>query len=308
MRVICFSVFAILVGFCESKVFLIQTDDVETNENITKGRKKLLPESGNKLNWCYQGDCGPRHWGENYEECNGRKQSPIDIKISHGTKPIKPRTPLLFENYDKVHFKQGGLKNNGYSAQLYVQDDLPPSVGILSGGHLPGKYRILQLHFHWGADDTRGSEHTLNGKMFPLELHIVHGKVGVQNFLKVDKGLTVTGFFFKVVPEDNPAIEPLVAALNNIVNAGDRTDMTDFQIVDLVDDVIDKGYSTYSGSLTTPGCAEVVNWINFLRPIKISASQLDKFRLLKDKSDNDLVDNFRPVQPLHGRKVVFYRN
>ena len=34
----------------------------------------------------------------------------------------------------------------------------------------------------------------------------------------------------KVVPEDNPAIEPLVAALNNIVNAGDRTDMTDFQV------------------------------------------------------------------------------
>ena len=43
MRVICFNVLAILVGFSRMKVFLIQTDDVEHEKNITKERKKLSP-------------------------------------------------------------------------------------------------------------------------------------------------------------------------------------------------------------------------------------------------------------------------
>ena len=78
------------------------------------------------------------------------------------------------------------------------------------------------------------------------------------------------------------------------------------QITDLIADVKDTAFSTYSGSLTTPGCMEIVNWINFLQPIPISSAQLAKFRMLKDGSNEDIVDNFRPVQPLNGREVVFY--
>ena len=57
-----------------------------------------------------------------------------------------------------------------------------------------------------------------------------------------------------------------------------------FRISDLVAGVAPVGgapattYSTYDGSLTTPGCNEVVHWINFLTPINISASQLAMFR------------------------------
>ena len=65
-------------------------------------------------------------------------------------------------------------------------------------------------------------------------------------------------------------------------------------------------YTNYEGSLTTPGCMEVVNWINFLEPLKISAKQLALFRGLKDKDSKDIVDNFRPPQPLNGRTVTTY--
>ena len=37
-------------------------------------------------------------------------------------------------------------------------------------------------------------------------------------------------------------------------------------------------YTTYKGSLTTPPCTEGVRGINFLTPIKISATQMDTFR------------------------------
>ena len=65
-------------------------------------------------------------------------------------------------------------------------------------------------------------------------------------------------------------------------------------------------YSTYPGSLTTPGCAEVVHWINFLTPLNISSSQLEAFRMIDDSKDMSIVDNFRPPQPLNGRTVKFY--
>merc|ERR1712215_358707 len=113
------------------------------------------------------------------------------------------------------------------TAQLDVISTLPGDVGILKGGPLPAgsEYQILQFHFHWGADDTKGSEHTLDGKMLPLELHIVHKKVGEENFLSVPGGLAVTGFFFEISAEDNAAIEPLVAALANVMNPDDKFDM-----------------------------------------------------------------------------------
>eukprot|EP00091_Calanus_sinicus_P016300 TRINITY_DN355_c0_g1_i5.p1 TRINITY_DN355_c0_g1~~TRINITY_DN355_c0_g1_i5.p1 ORF type:complete len:331 (-),score=87.63 TRINITY_DN355_c0_g1_i5:140-1132(-) len=210
----------------------------------------------------------------------------------------------------------GTIKNNGHTAQLDVVATLPGDVGVLTGGPLDGAYQILQLHFHWGSDDTKGSEHTLDGKMFPMELHIVHKKVGVEvtEALNMTGGLAVTGFFFEVDAADNAAIEPLVAALANVANPDEKYDMAGsaFKITDLIAGVapLTAGetykYSSYSGSLTTPGCMEVVSWINFIDTIKISAKQLKAFRALKDGKNADIVDNFRPVQELYGRTVTFY--
>merc|ERR1712106_620224 len=198
---------------------------------------------GHAFHWCYEGKCGPSHWADEFPVCNGTSQSPIDIVT--GPTPKPEATPLKFENYDKIRIDQlsnseehiiqdgkgdrlenGTVKNNGHTAQLDVIATLPGDVGVLSGGPLNGSYQILQLHSHWGADDTKGSEHTLNGKMFPLEMHIVHKKVGEDNFLSVKGGLAVTGFFFEIDAVDNAAITPLVDVLNNVENSEDNFDMS----------------------------------------------------------------------------------
>jgi len=183
-----------------------------------------LDGGDHEFHWCYEGDCGAEFWGDHFPACNGESQSPIDIVT--GPAPVPPPAPLNFGNYDKIRMEQlsltnqvenyggivdgkgtrledGTFKNNGHTAQLDVIATLPGDVGVLSGGHLEGDYQILQLHFHWGADDTKGSEHTLDGKMFPLELHIVHKKVGEPDFLSVPGGLSVTGFFFEVCLTDS---------------------------------------------------------------------------------------------------------
>ena len=75
-------------------------------------------------------------------------------------------------------------------------------VGILSGGPLSEAYQILQLHFHWGKDNTKGSEHTYDGAAFPLEMHVVHVKSSLysnlSSALSTTDGLAVTGFQFSI--------------------------------------------------------------------------------------------------------------
>ena len=36
------------------------------------------------------------------------------------------------------------------------------------------RYQFAGLHFHWGSESNEGSEHTVEGQAYPLELHLVH--------------------------------------------------------------------------------------------------------------------------------------
>ena len=83
---------------------------------------------------------------------------------------------------------------------------LSTSTAMLKGGPLADPYKVLQLHFHWGSDDTKGSEHTYDGMAFPMELHVVHwnsrykksdGSPDLDKILASVDGLAVTGFMFK---------------------------------------------------------------------------------------------------------------
>lgn len=40
----------------------------------------------------------------------------------------------------------------------------------LKDGPVSGIYRLKQFHFHWGASDDKGSEHTVNGTKYPAEV------------------------------------------------------------------------------------------------------------------------------------------
>lgn len=41
----------------------------------------------------------------------------------------------------------------------------------LKGGPLQDKFRLCQFHFHWGESNAWGSEHTVDRKLFPAEVH-----------------------------------------------------------------------------------------------------------------------------------------
>jgi carbonic anhydrase len=59
----------------------------------------------------------------------------------------------------------------------------------------------------------------------------------------------------------------------------------------------DKGYYTYSGSLTTPPCSEQVTWYVLKTPIQVSADQIARFGRIYPM-------NARPIQPFNDRDIM----
>lgn len=76
----------------------------------------------------------------------------------------------------------------------------------LTGGPLEDDvYQLAQFHAHWGGENARGSEHTVDGKSFSAELHLVHyntkyGDLG--NAVDKPDGLAVLGMFIKVTESE----------------------------------------------------------------------------------------------------------
>lgn len=65
-----------------------------------------------------------------------------------------------------------------------------------------------------------------------------------------------------------------------------------------------RNYYNYTGSLTTPPCAEQVAWRVFESPIEVSASQVLRFMRYVGANDGSLGLNARPPQPLNARSLT----
>ncbi|CAK5035252.1 unnamed protein product [Meloidogyne enterolobii] len=76
----------------------------------------------------------------------------------------------------------------------------PKKRPYITRGGLKGKYVLLQYHFHWAVDHLEGSEHCIDDKYYPVELHLVHVKEGytLAEDLEKPDGIAVVGFFMKI--------------------------------------------------------------------------------------------------------------
>ncbi|XP_019675736.1 carbonic anhydrase 5A, mitochondrial isoform X3 [Felis catus] len=178
----------------------------------------------------------------------------------------------------------------------------------ISGGPLENHYRLKQFHFHWGAVDTWGSEHTVDGRTYPAELHLVHWNAAKYRSYKEavlgESGLAVIGVFLQLGAHREP-LQKLVEVLPAVKHKGAQVAMGPFQPSCLLPACRD--YWTYPGSLTTPPLTESVTWIILKEPVQVARNQLAAFRTLlfsaPGEEEKAMVNNYRPLQALMNRKV-----
>uniref|UniRef100_A0A8V0Y1L3 Carbonic anhydrase n=1 Tax=Gallus gallus TaxID=9031 RepID=A0A8V0Y1L3_CHICK len=211
----------------------------------------------------------------------GTRQSPINIQWRDSVyDPVLKPLKISYDPATCLH-----IWNNGYSFLVEFDDSADRS--IIVGGPLENQYRLKQFHFHWGAINEWGSEHTVDSKFYPAELHLVHWNAVVyptfEEAVMEGDGLAVIGVFLKDTVIEFDVFDPSC----------------------LLPPCPD--YWTYAGSLTTPPLTESVTWIIKKQPIEVDENQLEAFRMLLFTSDGEeekrMVDNFRPLQPLMNRTV-----
>lgn len=70
----------------------------------------------------------------------------------------------------------------------------------IQGGPMNSVYFLDHIHFHWGNSDHKGSEHFINGKSYPMEMHAVHLKphMSFEQAIKLPDGIVVVAYIFEV--------------------------------------------------------------------------------------------------------------
>ena len=250
--------------------------------------------------WGYNHHNGPSEWSKMYPVADeGVRQSPVNIQTENA---VPAGIPELLYKYEPANVK---IVNTGSSWKMDFETD----VSNLSGGPLEDKYKIWQMHAHWGKSGGKGgSEHTIDGSQYDAELHIVHYNDKYENptlAAAQPDGLAVLGMFLKA----GKAHEELDKICRNLtdVQTKDKSVVKDEDWIDPSQFLPgSKTFFTYPGSLTTPPLYESVTWIVFKEPVEVSEEQLETMRSLKfgeEESEEYMVDNFRPPCDLKGRTI-----
>ncbi|CAH1240458.1 CA12 [Branchiostoma lanceolatum] len=271
-------------------------------------------EGAGGAGWSYGGNTGPGYWANANNTCGGNSQSPINVQYS--TAKNQTYATFNFQGYGTAPTNATmSLYNTGHA--INVNLDSASRGFSVSGGGLTGTYYAAQFHFHWGgaSDLTVGSEHTLESKAYPGEVHFVHYSEDYPNIsAAVASGsptaLAVLGFFLELDDSDNAGLNSIVSNIGNAAYAGNGSDFTQTFPFDGFLPADRSRFYRYSGSLTTPGCNEIVVWTVFEDTIKISRSQLTTllgatyYVAEAGQQPVALANNFRPVQNLNSREVT----
>ncbi|KAJ3253543.1 hypothetical protein HDU77_004509 [Chytriomyces hyalinus] len=204
--------------------------------------------------WSYEGDTGAAKWGAlSYDTCaTGRFQSPIDFKDEQFAIPHGPA--LTWDEW--AH--NTPLENTGHTVQLQFNET---SARLLTRDVNGGDTKVQQAHFH------SPSEHHVNGKYFPLELHFVH--------VSDAKKISVIGVFFELGPW-NPWLDQFITQIPE--HEHQQNKLEHLYMGSMYEALMERNYFSYSGSLTVPPCTEEVLWMVAREPVTVSDAQLALIR------------------------------
>ncbi|MBA0622857.1 hypothetical protein Godav_008360 [Gossypium davidsonii] len=150
------------------------------------------------------------------------------------------------------------------------------------------EYVLHQCHWH------SPSEHTINGRRYDLELHMVHESA--------DGKVAVIGIMYKIGRQDS-FLSLLMDHLEAITDITDRE-----RAVGVIDPrnikFGSRKYYRYIGSLTIPPCTENVVW-SIVR--KVRTVTREQVRFLRVAVHDEWDSNARPLQSINKRSIQLFR-
>jgi carbonic anhydrase len=230
--------------------------------------------------WTYAGNHGPAYWLElGYEECAAAHESPVNLADAQHA-----QLPEIRFDYAPSELE---LINNGHTIQATYLSD--PASTITVGDDV---YTLQQFHFH------TQSEHTLDGRHAPLEIHFVH-----QNEAGAYAVVAVMAQFSE--REQGP-LTALWDKLPEAEGAAQRYPEVSINAADLLpkprsvaNATAHRPYYTYAGSLTTPPCSTGVTWYILQDATLLPADTIAALERIMGA-------NYRQTQPLNGRVVLLH--
>lgn len=240
------------------------------------------------------GNKGPANWGDlkpEYSACkDGKKQSPVDFPtgVKYDTMAMGPQpsiaSPVMEFKAKPSNFELGC-----------------PTGADCGSTTIDGtKYTVANIHWH------APSEHTLNGRYYPLESHIVHANADGTAFIVIATMYDYApsdSYMSKVYAGANKewGQSPFIQSVLDNVAADKKSFPVDLK------SIIDKsvGFCSYGGSLTTPPCTEAVTFYMSMHVPTVTRRQVLHYAVAAGASYDG---TNRPLQPLNDRQITCYFN
>lgn len=208
-------------------------------------------------------------------------------------------THLQLNGYGYLNYATAKVKTEDHTVKVSFPG---PNDGILESTFWDGSkslFKLAQFHVH------APSEHSVDGKLFDLEIHFVHTYADDPTHLGA-----VIGVFFDMEEGgeyDNPFLHEMLDFTGDFKVGTEKALPNGLDVLNFLSNLEFKKYWSYFGSLTTPPCTEGIRWHVLEQVQPISKHQLDEFTALwaRNATYAGGNGNNREIQKLNGRTVYY---
>ncbi|KAJ2906863.1 putative carbonic anhydrase [Zalerion maritima] len=202
----------------------------------------------------YEGETGPIGWAaldEANEACaTGTRQSPVNLVVGAGIRQLN-----YTDHDDRISIELPDIEESAEFENLGSTLEV-----VMEGKGASIEYdgvnaTLKQFHFH------TPSEHHINGEYYPMEAHFV---------FDAGESIIVLGIPIEIEHRDSYLMHSVFKHVEEISAPGSTSETGPLSFKRLLHHVERSAIWSYSGSLTTPPCSEVVTWLVVDKPIAVS--------------------------------------